>query len=526
VLPVEYSASPNARSTPSNRRWALALGAIALLALIVGVAVTDDYHVGVFHDDSMYVILARSLATGEGYRYLNLPGAPEATHFPPGYPALLALVWRVVPSFPANVTAFKLLNAGFLCASAVLAAQLVRERLGSRSWGLGLGVVTAVSVPLLVLVTMVLSEPLFLSLLLASLLLAERLVSGAPSVGRALGLGVLVGCLSLIRTHGIVLVPALVLPLLLQRRWRDAATFILTAIIVLTPWQLWSSSPAGVLPKPLEGNYGSYIGWWVRGYHEMGASMIVETLRRTVPETSSMLAALFSPARGAFAQAITIVALFVLALAGARTLRTRAPVTLLFLLGYLAITLAWPFQPSRFVWGVWPLLLLVIVAAGWSITSALPRWPRAARALLAALLLWISAGYAAYELRAARGSWWASISRAGDKRISAAVDWTRANTSPSDVVAADDEGAVFLYTGRKAVPVASFTTAHYLRERSAELEAREGLEPILAAYPLRVVLVGSKATFDAAEYLTKRPVPLLAPRGQFDGGAAFTVLPQ
>jgi len=504
----------------------MTLGAIGILALIVGVAVTDRYHVGVFHDDAMYVILARSLATGEGYRYLNLPGAPEATHFPPGYPALLALAWRMMPSFPANVTLFKLLNAAFLCASAVLVAQFVHERLGSKRWGIALGLVTAVSVPLLVLVTMVLSEPLFLSLLLASLLLAERFVTGTPSMRRALGLGVLVGCLTLVRTHGIVLVPAAALPLLLQRRWREAAMFALSAIAVLIPWQLWSGAHVGGLPAPLEGNYGSYVGWWIRGYHEMGFSMIGETLRRTVPETTAMLTALFSPARGSVAHGITLVALIALAVTGARALVTRAPVTLLFLLGYLAIAMVWPFQPSRFVWGVWPLVLLVIVAAGWSITSGLPRWPVSARAALAALLLWIGVGYAAYELRAARGGWWASISRSGDKRISAAVAWTSANTSLSDVVAADDEGAVFLYTGRKAVPVASFTTAHYLRARSAEVEAKEGLEPLLAAYPLRAVLVGSRATFDAAEYLTKRPIPLLAPRGQYDGGAAFTVLPR
>jgi hypothetical protein len=129
-------------------------------------------------------------------------------------------------------------------------------------------------------------------------------------------------------------------------------------------------------------------------------------------------------------------------------------------------------------------------------------------------------------LRAARGGWWASITRAGDRRIAPALAWTIANTSPTDVIAADDEGAVFLYTGRQAVPVASFTTAHYLRERSAEVDAKEGLEPILATYRPRAVLVESKATFDAAEYLTRRPVPLLAPREQFDGGAAFTVLPR
>jgi hypothetical protein len=498
----------------------LVLGGIGLLALIVGVAVTDNFRVGVFHDDSMYVILARSLATGEGYRYLNLPGAPVATHFPPGYPALLALVWRMAPSFPANVTIFKLLNAVFLCASAMLVAQLVRERLGSKAWAIGVGIITAVSVPLLVLVTMVLSEPLFLALLLASLVLGERLLADSPNLRRALGLGVLVGGLTLVRTHGVVLVPAVVLPLLLQRRWREAAVFAASAIAVITPWQLWSDAHAGALPAPLEGNYGSYIGWWFRGYHDMGPTMISETLRRTVPETAAMLTALFSPAGGAEAHAVTLMALAALITVGAFALVRRAPVTLLFLFAYTAIVLVWPFQPSRFIWGVWPLVLFVMAAAGTAL------WRTPIRLFLAGLLLWVGAGYAAYEVRAVRGGWWASISRAGDKRISSALAWTTANTSRSDVVAADDEGAVFLYTGRKAVPVASFTTAHYLRVRSAELEAREGLEPLLAAYPLRVVLVGSKATFDAAEYLAKRAVPLLAPPQQFDGGAAFTVLPR
>ncbi|MEO8335304.1 MAG: hypothetical protein ABI664_10045 [bacterium] len=501
-----------------NRRWALTLAAIGLLALVVGIAVTDNFHVGVFHDDAMYVILARSIATGEGYRYLNLPGAPGATHFPPGYPALLALVWRVAPDFPANVTIFKLLNAVFLCVSAVLIAQLVRERLGSTRWAIGVGVATAVSVPLLVLVTMLLSESLFLALLLASLLLGERLIAAAPNARSALALGALVGCLTLVRTHGVVLVPAVMLPLLLQRRWREAAFFAASAVVVITPWQLWSGANAGALPAPLEGNYGSYVGWWVRGYREMGSSMIAATLERTVPETSAMMTSLFSPARGAVPHAVTLIALIALAAIGGFALVRRAPATILFLLGYSAIVLVWPFQPSRFVWGVWPLVLLVIAAAGASL------WRAPVRLVVAALLLWVGVGYVAYEVRAARGGWWASISRTGDKRITAALAWTSANTSPADVVAADDEGAVFLYTGRKAVPVASFTTAHYLRVRSAEVEAREGLEPLLAAYPLRVVLVGSRATFDAAEYLTTRPVPLLAPREQFDGGAAFTVL--
>jgi len=56
------------------------------------------------------------------------------------------------------------------------------------------------------------------------------------------------------------------------------------------------------------------------------------------------------------------------------------------------------------------------------------------------------------------------------------------------------------------------------------VEAEEGLVPLLATYPVSAVLVGSTRTFDAAQYLATRPVPLLALRDRFAGGAAFTVL--
>jgi hypothetical protein len=505
--------------------WRIAIIVVGALALAAGLAVVDRLPVGAFHDDAMYVILAKSIATGQGYRYLNLPGAPGATHFPPGYPALLAAMWRLAPGFPANLVLFKALNAIFLCASAVLVTRLARERLGSAPWALSVGFLTAVSVPLLVLGTMVLSEPLFLALLLLALLVGERLVE-RPSARAALGLGLLIGLLTLVRTHGIVVLPAILLPVALRRRWRECALLLGGAVIVVLPWQLWSASNAGLLPAPLAGNYGSYVGWWLRGLRETGMSMIPATVARTVPETSAMLTALFSPWRSALAHLVTTVSLVALLVTGALVLRRRAPVVLCFLVGYAAIVMLWPFPPSRFVWGVWPLLLFMLCAAGWRLTSSpFSRRPYL-RVVLAGMLCWVAVGYASYEVRAVRGKWWASISRAAGRRIGPAVEWTLTHTAPADVVASDDEGSVYLYTGRRAVPVASFTTGHYLTDRSAITEANEGLVPLLVAYPIRVVLVGSSRTFDAAQSLAAGPRPLLSLRQQFDGGAAFTVLPQ
>jgi hypothetical protein len=506
-------------------RWWLGLVLLAALALVAGVAVIDGLPVGVVHDDAMYVILARSLASGEGYRYLNLPGAPAATHFPPGYPALLAAVSFVAPAFPASVIVFKALNALFLAAVAVLVTRLARARAVGERWAFGLGVASALSIPLLVLGSMVMSELLFLALLLALLPALEALVERGGGVRQALLLGAAIAGCTLVRSHGIVLLPAVVLLLAMRRRWRDAALVAGAAVACLLPWQLWSAAHSGQLPAPLLGNYDSYASWWVRGFGVMGPDMVPATLAKTVPETLEMLAVLFSPLRAGAARSATLVALGALALTGAWSVRRRLPVTLLFLAGYMLIVLVWPFNPSRFVWGIWPLILLLVVAGAHAAAYS-RRLARPARTTLLAAFAWIVVGYGAYELRGARGAWWSSIARSNSRRIVPAVQWTIANTRPGDVLAAEDEGAIYLYTGRRAVPVFSFTTAQYLREHTAEENAAEGLRPVLAAYPVSTVIVGSRKTVDAADYLVNSPTPRLVPRAEFPGGIAYTVLPK
>jgi hypothetical protein len=239
-----------------------------------------------------------------------------------------------------------------------------------------------------------------------------------------------------------------------------------------------------------------------------------------------MLAVLFSPLRGGAAHVATLAALSALAGVGAWSLRRRMPVTLLFVAIYLVIVLVWPFNPSRFLWGIWPLLLLIVLAGAHGAATGAGSLAGPARAALLASFAWVTLGYGAYELRGVRGSWWSSIARANTARIAPAVQWARENTAAGDVLAAEDEGAIYLYTGRTAVPVFSFTTAQYLRDHSAAENATEGLGPILSSYPVRTVIVGSRKTVDAADYLVNSPIPRLALRAEFAGGVAYTVLPK
>jgi hypothetical protein len=137
--------------------------------------------------------------------------------------------------------------------------------------------------------------------------------------------------------------------------------------------------------------------------------------------------------------------------------------------------------------------------------------------------VWVSAGYAAYELRGIRGRWWSSIPRANTPRIATAVRWVAENTAPDEIVATDYEGAVYLYTGRQAVPIITLTPAQYLHDYSPRENAVEGLLPILDAYPVRTVVAGAGKAYDAAQFLAMRSPTRLRLRERVDGGGIFTV---
>lgn len=71
----------------------LAFLLIGSLHMVAGVC-------GVHHDDAIYVSTAKGPAQGQGYRLINFPGSPKQTKYPILYPAMLAIVWKLWPSFP------------------------------------------------------------------------------------------------------------------------------------------------------------------------------------------------------------------------------------------------------------------------------------------------------------------------------------------------------------------------------------------------------------------------------------------
>ena len=62
---------------------------------------------GMVIDDAWYVMLAKALAEGRGYQLINAPLDGILPGYPPGFPALLSLVFHLSPDFPGNVWLLK-----------------------------------------------------------------------------------------------------------------------------------------------------------------------------------------------------------------------------------------------------------------------------------------------------------------------------------------------------------------------------------------------------------------------------------
>ena len=233
-------------------RVAILLLVLALAIRIGFVAATPGYTPA--HDDRGYDRLACALVAGEGYTRSgppatreecgrsDRPGRPTAFR-PPGYPMFLAAVYTVteplgIDRWTAARLAQAVLGTVVVALLGVIAGQLWGRRESVAALALG-----AVFVPAIVIGGSLLSETLFVALMLAavSALLASNAAGGDR---RCLALaGVAAGLAVLTRSTA----PVLLLPLAIgaastggaipvRRRLARAAAFLGVAALVVAPW--------------------------------------------------------------------------------------------------------------------------------------------------------------------------------------------------------------------------------------------------------------------------------------------------
>ncbi|MHB1265047.1 MAG: hypothetical protein ACYC1S_11630 [Gemmatimonadaceae bacterium] len=467
------------------------VGAVALLA---GLLVMTPWMVGAFYDDGTYLVLAKALATGQGYRHLNLPGSPEATHFPPGYPILLALCLRIAPDFQTGIAIAKLVNAALLPAVAIGSYGLCRRTIGWPIWAAAIVSLLGVLAPgILAMNAALMSETLFLALLFPALMRAEALARGEGQWRTALAVGLLIGALQLVRSVGLPLLGALLILLAMRRRWRDMAIVMAGTGAVVAPWLGWVSRHSPGVSPALSFSYGSYRDWIQPALESRGWPFIAQVGVHNLSAHASYLGYRFVPWHGTLPTTLGFLCVVGAAVAAIVMLRRTAPVTLLFLGGYIALVLVWPFAPDRFYYLLEPFFAICVAAAigeGWDLWSRRTTNARRAAVVVIAAAAVLCVGFVVDETVSIRTRRWESRQRLVHGALTPVVRWVATRTPPDAVVATDIDPMVYLYTGRRAVPIMNFRAEYYLYPRadSAAIVLRDTRELLTELRPDFVVV--------------------------------------
>ncbi len=257
------------------RRWAPAsfrarIGLIALAALgfrLLYVFVIAPEPVGVGGDASYYHSAANLIADGHFY-YRRIFGHayPTALH-PPLYPLLLSVVSLLGG---VHLLAHRLVGIVVGTASVALIAVLGRSIDGERA-GVLAASIAAIYPPFVTADGSVMSEPVYVLILVVALLLALRL-HATPSLKLAVALGGVIGLGILARTEALFLLAFLLWPL--RRQVRLLAAAALAAAVVISPWVIrnavvfhkleLAANYSTVIPAANchDTYYGNDIGWW------------------------------------------------------------------------------------------------------------------------------------------------------------------------------------------------------------------------------------------------------------------------
>jgi hypothetical protein len=217
------------------------VGAVLLGAIVLAVYLLRlDRAAGLYTDDAFFIVLAKALAQGEGFKFINST-TPIQPAFPPGFPMLLTpLVW-LSPDFPDHVPLLKSVSiAAMLGAGALTYVYLRRYRQASPAFAAVVAVLTALVPSLVFLATStVMADVTFTLAQLGAALAIERLAAAAPgretTRGAVTAAAITVATL-LIRAAGVAAIAAGAIYLVSRRGLRVATLFAVLTGAGYAPW--------------------------------------------------------------------------------------------------------------------------------------------------------------------------------------------------------------------------------------------------------------------------------------------------
>ena len=429
---------------PRWRRWIVP--ALTALILIGATLATMSWREPPRFDGAGYALLGRSLAEGRGYREIGLPTAPRHAHFPPAYPAVLALVWRVVGTTePARFTV--LAHALSLATLAVGGWAFARwyRLVEPRGVALGLSLALASNWTWHRTGGVIRSEPLAIALGGLTLLAVQSWGKRPGSSGRLLGLSALVGLGILTRQVAACWALALAIEVVIRRGWRASGAFLGGVAVAVAPWVAW---------QVRVGSQSQVSLFRSAGWPDLVAAQALFYTRR-IPDAIAgpfvEVATVFArvPWLGTVATGFAVVVTLVVVLGWVRMLQSpRRRLGGLIPLVTLPLLLVWPFtEAGRFLIPLVPFVLLGAVEGG-SLVLGWVGWRRS-RAWAVGLVLAATLPYPSYALITHR----AAAERTTQRDFDAACGWIAAQAQPEGPVMARHPGDVAWLTGRLAVAI-------------------------------------------------------------------------
>lgn len=466
-MPDEPARMSKRRRT-KGRLPAVILSVLLLGAFFLYLALLAPEKFGAHYDDSVYVVTAKALAKGQGYRIVSLPYEPAQTKYPPFYPFLLSLIWRACPQFPQNLTAMMLLSVVATISFFGLTWRYLVKQGYATAW-LALIVITlsVFNWRMMILATTASAEMVYAALSVVALYLAEKYEKEQRSwIGGALG--VVIGLAFLTRTSGIALLIALAAYYILRRRLLGGLLPIAVVILFVLGWGSWCY----INRTTAEGVNVAYYTSYLRDFNEVVSqlqsvhhqakltilpSIIGRNVLRFILVSVPLCFGLPYELMQYFGFAFLFIAAGFL-----RHISRGLRLLHLYVVSYLALHLIWPYPTySRFLLTVLPFVLFFLIAEVEILISLVREEVttegHVARKLGAAfvgLALILSLGAV---LLFSSTNLYGSLASSSVKKITGppsedkqAIEWINSNTDPSDVIVCSRDPMYYLYTGRKA----------------------------------------------------------------------------
>jgi len=524
-----------------TRRWSQILRISSLVIVLTGAvmlyfASLAPARFGEYHDDGIYVTTAKALATGKGYRIISLPYEPAQTKYPPLYPFLLSLIWRVYPQFPQNLIWMMLLSvAATLSFLALTYRYLVRQSYATHWQALIVVALAAMNWRTVIVATGIYSEMVYAALSVAGLCLAEATEKEEKSRASEALLGVVLGLTLLTRSSGIALLAAVVAYYVVRRQAMRSYVAVGVGSLFVLGWTIWCYANKTNAEGVNVAYYTNYLGHFNQVVNDLAAinhTSLLMTFLGIIGRNAFMLILISIPVvcLGIPYEWILYFGFSLLFFASGFYRQVSKGLRLLhiYVICYLVLHLFWlPYVSyDRFLIPLLPFLLLILLSEFTALIFVLGKqfgphtdWIQKLSTGFIGIALMAAVGVALFSYGS---DLYSSLALASSKKIygpaaadAEAIEWINNHTNPTDVLVCYSDPLYFLYTGHKAtrslpmragvtwrahqmliLTIVNESNARYLICTSSDFEKedqpeqqRESLKALIDQHPAKIVLV-------------------------------------